>query len=127
MIQRCHNRNNDVFHLYGGRGISVCSRWRMDFTVFLADLPPRPSPKHSLDRVDNSLDYEPGNIQWATQTQQVRNSRRARLTLEAAEEARRLYASGGWTYVGLGAYFNVSKGTIGAVITNRTWKLNAAL
>lgn len=75
MIQRCTNANHQSYHNYGGRGIKVCSRWRV-FTNFLGDMGLRPSLKHSLDRYpDNDGNYRPGNVRWATMKQQSRNKR----------------------------------------------------
>ena len=76
MIQRCHNPSRPKFRYYGGRGISVCAEWRDSFAAFLAYIGPRPSPRHSVDRFpDNDGNYEPGNVRWATQKEQVANSR----------------------------------------------------
>jgi hypothetical protein len=73
-IQRCTNPNSKSYPHYGGRGIKVCERWRHSFENFFADLGPRPSPTHSLDRYpDRKGDYEPGNVRWATQAQQSEN------------------------------------------------------
>jgi hypothetical protein len=83
MIGRCENSRSPDFALYGGRGIRICQRWRNDFTAFLTDMGPRPSPKHSIDRVDSNGNYEPGNCRWATPTEQARNtSRNVRLTVD---------------------------------------------
>ena len=79
MIDRCHNPENPGFYLYGARGISVCDRWRESFANFLADMGERPFPKAELDRFpDMNGNYAPGNVRWATRTQQNRNTRRNR-------------------------------------------------
>lgn len=76
MITRCTNPRRDVWHLYGGRGISVCERWTKSYEAFLQDVGRRPSPKHSLDRKNVDGNYEPGNVRWATPEQQRANQRR---------------------------------------------------
>lgn len=72
MRRRCENSADKSFPHYGGKGISVCDRWK-DFQVFLSDIEPRPSPRHSLDRIDVNGNYEPSNCRWATASQQCRN------------------------------------------------------
>lgn len=74
MRERCRNPNDKAFRNYGGRGICVCERWS-DFANFLADMGKRPSPKHSIERLDVDGHYEPGNCTWATKSQQARNTR----------------------------------------------------
>jgi len=75
MIQRCANPRRDHYKYYGGRGIAVCQRWREDYAAFLADVGRAPSPKHTIDRIDNDGNYEPGNVRWATASQQNANRR----------------------------------------------------
>lgn len=73
MKQRCNNTNHQAYPQYGGRGITVCERWEHSFKNFLEDMGHRPSVRHSIDRIDNDGNYEPGNCRWATVTQQGRN------------------------------------------------------
>jgi hypothetical protein len=77
MIQRCENTKSRNYPKYGARGITVCQRWRGEqgFQAFMADMGPRPSANHSIDRKDNNGNYEPGNCSWATRVQQARNKR----------------------------------------------------
>lgn len=75
--QRCHNPKNPGYADYGGRGITVCDRWQGPdgFAHFLADVGLAPSPAHSIDRLDNSRGYEPGNCAWRTRVEQMNNRR----------------------------------------------------
>jgi hypothetical protein len=69
---RCTNKNRKQWPDYGGRGIKFLFT---SFEQFLAELGPRPSPKHSVERLDNEGHYEPGNVAWATREEQNRNQR----------------------------------------------------
>lgn len=92
-LSRCRNPNTHQFKDYGGRGIKVCERWLV-FANFLADMGPKPTPKHTIDRINNDGNYEPGNCRWATRKENNNNTRRSRriefngerLTLQAWAE-----------------------------------------
>lgn len=75
MLQRCSNPNSAKYQEYGGRGISVCDAWMASYDSFIADMGPRPSPKHSIDRIDVNGNYEPGNCRWADRATQRFNTR----------------------------------------------------
>lgn len=72
MLFRCSNPNARNYDRYGGKGIKVCPEW-VSFKTFLKDMGPKPSPKHSLDRKDNTGNYEPSNCCWATWSEQNHN------------------------------------------------------
>jgi hypothetical protein len=96
--ERCLNPNTAFYEIYGGRGITICERWIKSFEDFLADVGPKPSSAHSMDRIDVNGNYEPGNVRWATRKEQANNTRRKQIEQFSddvfwAEAARRKSAS----------------------------------
>jgi len=85
MLRRCHQPVYSGFSDWGGRGIKVCVRWHT-FANFFADMGRRPSKFHSIDRINNDGDYEPGNCRWATKKEQSRNRRNSVFVFYAGRE-----------------------------------------
>jgi len=81
MKTRCYAPSYRGYHNYGGRGIRVADEWRNSFEAFYAHVGPRPSAQHSIDRIDNGGNYEPGNVRWATRNEQQGNKRRKHLII----------------------------------------------
>jgi hypothetical protein len=75
MIQRCTDPAASNFKDYGGRGVTVCTRWRQSFDAFRTDMGECPDKSMTLDRIDNQRGYEPGNCRWASKAQQNQNRR----------------------------------------------------
>lgn len=77
MKSRCLNPNHKDYDHYGGKGVTICERW-FRFKNFLEDMGPKPSPKHTLDRIDSNGCYEPSNCRWASTVVQAQNTSRVK-------------------------------------------------
>lgn len=121
MMSRCYRKTNQDYYNYGARGIKVCDEWKLNSDNFCEwSLNNGYKDNLSIDRVDSNGNYEPDNCRWANEETQGRNTSRNVLTIELANEIRSLKEK--MTYKELSIKFNVSKGTIAAVLSNRIWK-----
>lgn len=73
MVSRCYTPTHGSFPKYGARGVGVCDRWRYSFSHFYSDMGNKPTPKHTIERINSAKDYSPDNCRWATQAEQNRN------------------------------------------------------
>lgn len=120
MRARCLNPNVINYANYGGRGIKVCERWD-DFENFLADMGLKPSPKHSIDRIDNDGNYESGNCHWATKLEQARNSRAQKLSESDILRIESLHLDG-VSYPEIAKAVCVGRARVGQVLRERFGK-----
>jgi hypothetical protein len=101
--QRCYNKDADHYEDYGGRGIQMCDRWLESFMNFYEDMGPRPNKSLSIDRLDNSGNYEKSNCEWRTKKEQSNNTRRNHILEHNGEKK---------TISEWARYLNISKRTI---------------
>lgn len=87
IVQRCENPHQARYADYGGRGITMCRRWRESFAAFREDVGTSPGIGFSLDRINNDGNYEPGNVRWADAKMQRRNGDRI-ILIEVAGETK---------------------------------------
>jgi hypothetical protein len=118
MKERCSNPNNTRFDRYGGRGISVCREWKCDFMAFLRDMGRKPSPRHTLERINNDGNYCKENCRWAMDCEQSLNTCRNRI----------LYHDGRRQPVILWSKeLGINKSTLYKRITRSGWETSKAL
>lgn len=79
MKNRCTNPKYELYHRYGGRGITVCDEWVNSFETFLKDMGKKPSKQHSIDRINNDLGYSKDNCKWATKKEQSNNTKNTKM------------------------------------------------
>ena len=119
MVRRCHSETHHAYSNYGGRGISVCDKWRT-FEGFYEDMGDKPSSM-TLERIDNSLGYSKDNCKWATMTEQSRNRRTTKLDEQDARLIKMMIDIGVTQNV-IASQFGVSRSNIGHIAQNSTWR-----
>lgn len=122
MVRRCHDPRIPDYRYYGARGVTVCERWRDSLSNFLADMGCKPTPQHTIDRIDPTGNYEPGNCRWATRAEQSRNKiSQVKLSVEGARVLRRLRQFG-MPYQDIAQVFRISPRYAGNVCRGVAWK-----
>jgi hypothetical protein len=122
MKNRVLNRRAQDFRYYGGRGIGMSLDWAADFDVFLADMGRKPTLNHTLERRDNNKSYTKDNCFWATRQTQARNRSIVKLSIEMANEIRRLYATGRYRQKDLAKQFGSTQAGISQIVRNASWR-----
>jgi len=123
MKSRCTNPNVKQYKDYGGRGIKVCVSWSNSFQKFLDDMGPKPTPKHTLDRIDNDGDYSPENCKWSTYHEQRLNQRRGTVfNKQKVLFARALYDKHGMSAGEIAEILGTKISTTEKVVYREKWK-----
>lgn len=125
MVRRCVDAGSPNYSWYGGKGIRVAPEWLHDFDAFLAHIGRRPSPLHSIDRINSLGNYAPGNVRWATPKQQARNRGTTKLTVEIASEIRGLYLKGGMFQREIAVLFGIHQADVSNIVNDKRWVLEA--
>lgn len=118
MLSRCYNPRVESFALYGAKGIGVCQAWRDSYAQFAEDMGLPPSLAHSIDRIDSSGDYEPGNVRWALAHEQAWNTER---TLLDPEDARRIYMDPRVSATAVARDYPVTRHTVLRIWSRSQW------
>lgn len=123
IVGRCSNMNNEAYHNYGGRGITICREWKESFSAFKdwADKNGY-SDYLEIDRIDNDRGYSPENCKFSTRAQNARNRRSTKLKWVHVDAIRDLYKSGGTSMRKLGRVFGVTRHNIFVIVNHKTWK-----
>lgn len=123
MKRRCSDKNHSGYKKYGDKGVIVCSEWKKSFINFKEwAVKNGYNDTLTIDRIDNSGNYEPGNCQFITMSSNSIKRKGVYLTYKKAEEIRSLYFSGGMTKTELSIKFKTSEWNIGSIVSGKNWK-----
>lgn len=122
MKSRCYNIDNVYYSHYGGRGITVCDKWKYSFIAFYKDMGDKPFSKAQIDRIDNDGNYEFENCQWVSQSENNRKKSDTHLSMDKAREIRQLYSTLNINQRQLAYLYSVAPTLINNVVNNKTWK-----
>ena len=117
---RCLRESHRSYHRYGGRGITVCDRWKNSFTAFYEDMGQKPFPKAQIDRIDNDGNYEPENCIWTSNKENNRHTSRTKLSMNEAYEIRTIVFSG-VTQAEAARIYNVDPSCVSNIVLNKSW------
>ena len=122
MKKRCYNKKRKDYKYYGGRGITVCDRWKNSFIAFYKDMGVKPFLKAQIDRKKNNGNYEPGNCKWSTSVENCQNRSNTILNWFTVRSIRRLYTKHKYTYKQLSMIYNIKIRTLKSIVYNQRWK-----
>jgi len=123
IIAFCYNPKNKKYPRYGGRGITMCKRWKDDRELFFQDMEPGWERGLTIERINNDGNYSPENCKWATFIEQSRNKKNISLSMEKARLIRKIYKDDpDMTYEILADSFIVSESCIRSVVEMKSWK-----
>ena len=121
MLQRCYNPNHKTYHRYGGRGITICNRWRSSFLAFYHDMGALPGSQYEIDRIDNDGPYELANCQWAIHRENMQHTSTTKLDINKVQSIREL-GKKGLSDKEIGEKFGVHRKTIYAILKGTAWR-----
>ncbi len=122
MKTRCYNKKQKSYKDYGGRGITVCDRWKNSFTAFYKDMGPKPFPEAQIDRIENAGNYEPDNCKWESSEGNNQHRRSSKLNEDQIREIKNKYKTEKFTHRGLAKEYGVTYGLIGHILQGKKWK-----
>ena len=123
MKKRCYTKTNASYYRYGGRGITVCDKWKNSFLAFYKDMGKRPTDKHQIDREKNDGNYDPDNCRWITAKENVQNRSSTKMNWFMVKSLRKLSKKKLFSHRELGLIYKITRSQVGLILNNKTWKV----